>query len=127
MLSRFSSVSADSTGLSVAGVASLLPLTHKQKCGRLIDKLAAGFLDALLNEVDDTQIVIYCQAKIAAVDRLVTVAKAAARPRRSSKAARTVCDAKKSPEASLPGSFSKLAIKPVVTSVSNRGENLAQR
>jgi hypothetical protein len=126
MLSRFSSVSADSTGLSVAGVASLLPLTHKQKCGRLIDKLAAGFLDALLNEVDDTQIVIYCQAKIAAVDRLVTVAKAAARPRRSSKAARTVC-AKKSPEASLPGSFSKLAIKPVVTSVSNRGENLAQR
>jgi hypothetical protein len=80
----------------------VLALPHKQKRGRLGDKLAAGFLDALLNEADDTQMVSCCQAKTAAggwVDRLVTVAKAAARPPQSSKAARTF-RAKKKPGAS---------------------------
>ena len=36
---------------------------HKQKRGCLIAKLAAGFLGAVSNKTDDTQIVIRCQPK----------------------------------------------------------------
>jgi hypothetical protein len=41
----------------------VLALPQKQERGRLVDKRAAAFLDARFNEVDDTQMVMCCQAK----------------------------------------------------------------
>jgi hypothetical protein len=71
MLSRFYPVSADSAGLSVAGLASSSGASQKQQRGRLVDKPAAAFLDARFNEVDDTQMVMSCQAKtVVSLDRL---------------------------------------------------------